>query len=483
MNLHVYETLFDSFISSSPSEFNDDDEALIKDVSYPLINYLNTFNTLSSSGGDSYSLAFNPHESNIIRKNNKLIKILEHPIDIIIEWINTSSKYNSSGLTEDYPVIDVEMLDLIFAPPTLIEAPRDSRKPISVYVIYTSDLNILTIHKAVRAKYAINIQKEPVKYLKLWNEYCGKVRDCIEDYIFLSTQKIEDEDSETLCPESVKKYKLSLINKYILLTNKYITINSYSACKPTENCSDCGYNLKNRDGGTEETKQHNQLLLVDINGVSACPHCGKEYRESTKIPPPSSNENVKLEVNNNKIIYEDLTNFLKRIEAYEGKQKNPPPTAIIKQLSDYFDVENNRILLSGKTCQEIKELETNEEKKTYTNILIMEEALKKTKNTAYYKDIELLTNWVWGWKFQDISSVRDGIVEDYITAQQAYDEIKERESSLNINLRLIFHLMARGFKCELSDFKIVTSVESLNYHKRMFRGISELTGIPYKEFL
>jgi len=382
-----------------------------------------------------------------------VIEKFENPLDVIIDSINN----NNVRIP-----IDEIIVDLIFVAPTIAEAPRDSRKPISVYAIYNDDLNILTIHKAVRAKYAININNEPFRYLSEWNEYCGKVRDCIEDYIRISTQKFED-----ITDEEVREFKLSLINMYILMAKKYITINSHNIAKTRDKCGECGACLS-------------EGYLIDINGMSACPKCGKEFRESIKLCVYT--ENNRLDANS-KNIYEDLTNFLKRIDAYEGKQKNKPPIAIVKQLTDFFDIDSDKTLIGGKFCSEIKDMKTNAEKKEYTSIRLLEVAFKETKNTAYYKDIELVANWLWGWHFPDISDIKKEIIADYITAQKAYDHIKERESSLNINLRLIYHLKARGFACEVTDFKIITSSDSINYHRRMFKEISKITGIPYVKFI
>jgi hypothetical protein len=467
MNLFNYENLFDAMVAP-PST------TATATSSYPdfALPYINLFITIfTGGGGGAFAESSSPSFSGGLgahakQASSSTIVKCENPLDILIDRINNRIG-DGGGAAATALEADDAFIDQIFSIPRPDEAPRDSKKPVSVYAIYHINLNILTIHKAVRAKYAANISQNPKKYIPEWIEYCAKVKEYLKDYIFVSMHAIDGVDADDMV-----KYKLSLINTYILLSNRYISIVSY-------------HKSDNKDGGVDAENCCPACrplcceTLIDINGMSVCPKCGKEFKESTKLCVYTENNKIDL---TSKIIYEDLTNFLKRLDAYEGKQKNKPPIAIIKQLVDYFDIENDKLLLKGKSCREIKDMEHNHEKKAYSSFAVLEEAFKATKNTAYYKDIELVANWVWGWHFPDISSIKQDVINDYVLAQKAYDEIKERESSLNINLRLIYHLKARDFDCDIKDFKIISSTESIDYHRRMFKGISEKTGIPYVDF-
>ena len=109
----------------------------------------------------------------------------------------------------------------------------------------------------------------------------------------------------------------------------------------------------------------------------------------------------------------------------------------------------------------------------------MIEALSETGNPNYYDCTTHIGLEYWGWKIPDISELRDPIILDYDISQKVYEEIKERPSSTNVNIRLYAHLKARGYDCEMSDFKTLSDRDSLEYHDRMLRMMKEKTGINF----
>jgi hypothetical protein len=112
---------------------------------------------------------------------------------------------------------------------------------------------------------------------------------------------------------------------------------------------------------------------------------------------------------------------------------------------------------------------------------MMYEALNETNNSAYYEDINLILHLYWGWSLPDISQLEDRIMEDYITTQQIYNAIpnKDRDASLNIQFRLFVHLKAVDYPCTKDDFKIQTSRDSLIFHNEMWKIMCEKSGVKY----
>jgi len=275
----------------------------------------------------------------------------------------------------------------------------------------------------------------------------------------------------TLEDETDKKERLLIIEEYLKVASKYINIHVIPIQTETIRCPIC----YRRQDDISVANSGAFGGISDDHGTSVC-ECGREticvarsatFRDSARIDTGIKNS------------YEDLANFIKRLDAFEGKQRSPPPTCLYDQLENFFV---SKPLECGLSPEQIRNLPIDENgKKKGTSIPLLEEALLRTNNSAFYKDVELIAHKFWGWKIADISSsgLRRTLIADYIATQKVYDTIKERESSLNVNLRLYFHLKARDYPCELSDFKIVSSRDSLEYHSRMFEIMCERTGLKF----
>lgn len=214
---------------------------------------------------------------------------------------------------------------------------------------------------------------------------------------------------------------------------------------------------------------------VDVegnDGKSTC-KCGREIASVSRCFVYKDHTRFDTTIKNS---YNDLTNFIKRIDMFEGKQKTFPPNFLFSQLEEWFD--DGHAIEGYASIAEIRAAPLNEfGKKDGTTVRHIEEALSATENSAFYKDIELIGKQLFGWRLADLGQLRNRIITDYISTQRVYEEVKERESSLNVNLRLFFHLTARGHPCRLEDFKTVTSNESLRYHRRMIETMAERTGL------
>lgn len=400
--------------------------------------------------------------------------------------------------------------------------------PNTIYLSYTDDLNILMIHEAIKSKVAIehvnaqtnimNIEnrrkqlKDEIKnfskseYLEKikkleeeeekeyailnyhsWNIYISKAVPILIKYLkykdksidrkndgivsFLS-QNIEfelDDEMEHIynTEEDIKLNRIKLIEQYLNIARIILDIKSFSL--KTEKLNSC------KNCKSDINSIHQNVNLVDDFGTHVC-ECGIEstfiarnasYKDSTRIDTGSKNS------------YNDLMNFQKRLDAFEGKQKTQPPILLKTQVEEYLDLHKDR-LLRGRTCEEIrKEKPTTNGKKEGTCIGILEEALSATSNSSFYKDIELISNWIWDWKLPEITEtgLRKQMLSDYVETQNIYEIRKERDSSLNVNLRLFYHLRIRNFPCEITDFKNVSCIDSLKYHQKMFDLMSEGCGL------
>ena len=107
------------------------------------------------------------------------------------------------------------------------------------------------------------------------------------------------------------------------------------------------------------------------------------------------------------------------------------------------------------------------------------EALNKTNNATYYHVINIICANYWEWTLPDLSKYREQLISDYKATQEVYEEIKERGSNLNINIRLYCHLKSVGYECDFTDFKMLTTRNALEYHNKMIKIMFEKCNINF----
>lgn len=394
-----------------------------------------------------------------------------------------------------------------FEPPT----PSVENPPEFIFATYIFDLNILKIHEAVRARFASHLHRVPemmkhvnemrceastqgnitlverksicikadeiekeaerIRSHSKWFDYINAARPIIERYIPIATNEAKGSviigGEENVITRLEKDERLRIITEYISVASKFIKIHAFNATSEVVSCPVCGIPV-------EDTLVSGE----DYSGTVVC-NCGRESISIAKAPTFRDSVRIDTGIKNS---YDDLGNFIKRLDAFEGKQRSQPPPLLYTQLEEYFE---KNPLPCGLSIAQIKEAPlTDKGKKEGTSIQFLEEALLRTSNSAFYRDTELISHKLWGWKLADLTSngLRRRLISDYIDTQKVYEEVKERESSLNVNLRLFFHLSAIDYPCSLEDFKIVSSQDSLNYHKKMIKLMSNRTGLKFTPF-
>lgn len=399
-------------------------------------------------------------------------------------------------------------------------SPSPHAAPATIFTTFSTDLNILKIHEAVRARFALLFYTVPeereeaeatirkaqsssirmavvervsmiekakselgrldrIESREMWREYCDAARPFLEAYAPVASDEARGAvtiGDSALCQETESPtpggateecVRSAAIRGYLEVAKQYIDIRAFQNVNNTAQCPVCGAS----EGAVETTSQTGHSALICA--------CGRESIAVAKTATFQDSTRIDTGVKNT---YEDLANFMKRIDAFEGKQRSqltvPLLTRLLDQLEAYFA---DNPLPCGKTCAEIRAQKLGPNgKKEGTSIKLLGDALLHTENAAFYREAELIAHRLWGWELADLTSngLRRILKEDYIATQKVYEEHKERESSLNVNLRLYYHLRARGYPCELSDFKIVSSLDSLKYHDRMLRIMSEKCGLP-----
>lgn len=319
-----------------------------------------------------------------------------------------------------------------------------------------------------RRRQAENIEKLINKYSeKAWYDYIDASKDLLDKYLTITSYGKSKSfvfgcEATPMEKESDEKInlRLDIIENYKRIVENLIEINIVFIPQPRLGCFECGQKIDE----------------MEVNEEQGCYYCGCgslfDQVYSTEAPYQDPD---RIEVSS-RSAYEDKTNFIRRLNAYQGIQERDIPQELLDILDTYFQ-ENCGIA----PAESIRQLEPDEygHRGKETSVRLLEDGLRKTNNTQYYKDMDLIVHRLWGWKLPDISHLVPIILDDYSRTQEIYRQIKPNGSSINVNLRLYWHLRAAGYNCRLEDFKIPSSSDSLKNQSELFKKMCEKTKVKF----
>lgn len=405
---------------------------------------------------------------------------------------------DNGGSAISFVVSDSARFDEIMSDPRPDEAPQN--EPHGVYAVWSNDLNIDIIHDAIRQRYAYQLvhanevramalarietiaatpelfaealAKYRVEQMRIraadaaerlvgWRLYVNECSDFLKEYLAIKGR------GGGVGGEEIRNTRRILIECYLAYASKHIEIVATSNVEDVIRCVVCGEVSDAKDRPAE-------------NGRIVC-SCG---RESIAIAQLSLFRDTARVDNATRATYDDLTTFIRRLDAFEGRQRTKPPEPLYRILEEYLDAHKPS---GAPTVAETRALPnpTDGRKKPGSSVAMLAEALRATSNSSFYRDIDLIGHRIWGWPLADLSvnGLRAQLIEDYVATQRVYEVVKTRGSSLNVNIRLATHLRARGYKCMLSDFKIVTGKESLQYHEQCLSRMFQQCGLQYHSLI
>lgn len=347
------------------------------------------------------------------------------------------------------------------------------KSPRAIYIVYDDDspINLREVDEAVKARFSALLAAVPLlakkkgllEALPASSEVEKKAAENEARSLSALITSLTDGSAKKWYASATKgilaayestadaKEKHVLLKKFLKIASCFIEIHACMTPADMTGCSVCGVK--------DETKSDSLY----------CQNCGVE---TIKISIYKSSFRDKVKMSRNS--YEDLVNFVRRMDAFEGLQKKKPPQAVYGQIDAYFvSIGRDDLTSASKTPPD--------KNKKRESLELLETALLKTGNSGYYKDIELISHNMWGWKLANLTStgLRNVLVTDYIATQTIYNEIKKRDSSLNINFRLYFHLAARDYPCEISDFKTLSCEKSIRYHNECFEIMAKRTQLKF----
>ena len=288
----------------------------------------------------------------------------------------------------------------------------------------------------------------------------------IDEVVRFKLKKLNDTESllkyDYSSRKIIEKYKQDPckghLEDFLDLCSIYIRIERIKTVKYEFRCKGCNNNLED--------------LKEDFEGVVTCNICNCI---NTYMKPNSyQRDNEKFQY----FFDEDISNFVKILDKFEGKTNLILDSSFMDLLDDYF------LGIGLKKGEEIRKLELNEEgKKDGTSKKMLWNALESLGYSQYYDETSYIANIYWGWELPDISRYRDQLIKDYQITQNIWNVIKsdyKRSASLGTQFRLYVQLMAVGYpKCDRNDFKIQENIESLRLHNECWKIMCEKANIKY----
>lgn len=368
----------------------------------------------------------------------------------------------------------------------------------SIQVEYSTDLHIDKIHTLIRDVFSYHIAKreqykkdlnvllslknnkscsqeiiEKASKLRTyienysdenWNKYCEEVRELLEKY----REMTSDTTNELMIGLSTKKDKvdskleerLFVIRKYLDAAKKYIEID-YVFYPPYEmGCQECDKNIE-------------EMRIDDERGVYVC-DCnnifGTVYSvESIHIDPEKVESSCKSS-------YDPRVNFIKRLKSYQGIHTRRISDEFLDEIDKYAQVKYNL-----PPAAEIRKMPADKfgHRGEMTSVELLKEILKETNNQIHFEDINPICYKLWGWVVPSIEHLIPKIQEDYMKTQEVYKRLNPGSSSINVELRLYWHLRIAGHECLIEDFKIPYSRNSRKRNSDIFKKICEETGLEF----
>lgn len=339
-----------------------------------------------------------------------------------------------------------------------------------------ADSGHLTLETIARRKKAEEIRKTLAKFTEdSWNEYSVSAKPLLEQYITLTTygkvqqfifggkvpEKTAEQDKDL---EERVSVRVEIIERYLHLAKNFINTNIVYYPQSKIGCPVCCQTI-------------DEMEVNEDQGSCYCA-CGNwfDYIYSTETPHQDPD---RIEANP-RSAYEDKTNFTRCINAYQGIQDREIPSSLIEELDEFFRKD-----CGMPSSAIIKSMSPDEygHRGKETSIRLLEYGLKETKNTAYYRDMDLIAHLLWGWQLPDISHLVSVILDDYSRTQEVFREIHPIGSSINVHLRLFWHLRARGYNCRLEDFKIPSNSDTLKRQSAWFKEMCDRTGLTFTHII
>lgn len=276
-------------------------------------------------------------------------------------------------------------------------------------------------------------------------EYISQSQDIIDKFKSLKPSEVKINQRGELI-ESYDQYREDLINTYLLIANRYITIRPIKKQVDNQLCSECGINL-------DTTARIDQ-------GTATCTNCGLIQRYW---------KGMEMEISKNKTS-SSSGNREYYIEAFRkliGEMPVSFPSLLFNKLDQYFASQGIPTLSQAAKLPLLAD-----GTKKGTSIQILSDGLKALKESDYYKNIHCLAEQYWGWKLdKHLAHLEPEIIKDYDLTQPIIKSLMgpEKKSNMNIQLRLCYAMNRHGSIRKPSYYRMIKSPATLDHYQDILK--------------
>lgn len=174
--------------------------------------------------------------------------------------------------------------------------------------------------------------------------------------------------------------------------------------------------------------------------------------------------------------YDPRVTFIKECIYFQGREDEQLPPKMFEKLDKFF-FKNN-----GLVREEILNSERDKYGKTRgTSLSLLLYGLKECGYSSYYKRANGIGKLYWGWELPDLQPLMTSILYYYEQYLLAYSKIEERSRKSNISLQstLLRILELVGIRVRNEDFKLCTTVQSIETCEDLWSKVCQISGMKY----
>ena len=351
----------------------------------------------------------------------------------------------------------------------------DTSIPDQIVIFYNKKIDFDRIDKIIKHKYAVlkELIPEKEKEIQIRKKGIKKELECSkiknhEHMISVLENEINDYKKDISCNEYILSTREILdkltnghgndeemIEKYFTICRKHIRIDFIRDSQEAGNCRNCGEKI-------DES--------VQPDAIQPCLNCDCL---NAVMRPTKYVRDIEY---GNTVYDEDIINFIKVLDKFEGKNTAHINEGLYDELDEYMENINMK---KGEYYRGLPPMEDGEKEGTSKKILW--QALESLGYNQYYDEASYLCHVYWGWTLPDLSTYRDRMIEIYQSTQAVWHRIKkdfDRSASLGTQYRLYVQLCSLDYPyCKKENFRIQEMVDSLRLHNRAWTRMCKETGV------
>lgn len=307
-----------------------------------------------------------------------------------------------------------------------------------------------------KAKEELMDHVEDLENRKKYNFYLMETLPLIEEYktILKTPIKVNFMGKSS----NNNKHKLSVVDKYLDIASKYVTIEMEQNNAKNVRCPNCS-NRKEFD-------------IIDCN-IYICTKC---YARQTVMKHNSSYNDIDRVNISSKYMYDPKIHFRDCIKQYQGKQNCTIPQKVYDDLEE--QLSRHHLLIGDPDTPRLERFKNI----TKNHIMMF---LKELDYPKHYENVHLIHYNLTGIKPDDISYLEDQLLDDFDQLIDLYHKrfkhIK-RKNFINTQYVLYQLLCHHRHPCKKEEFIILKTIDRKFFHDEVCKELFQLLAWNHHPF-